>query len=627
MKKLLCVLMSAIFLMTISSMSFFADESVTPVIIVAGYTSSSLYLNYGQDSEEQVWGLSLDSALGQIAADAPNLFNSIKGLSDGKYFELGETIGTGSCTILEKIAVNPDGSSKYPLTTYPAEAAITSYDYLLNKNDGQNIYESDFTKDLAEKIGAENIFIFQLDFRKNAVDCAEDLNAYIKSVKEFTGSDKVNIFGLSHGGMTVGVYLSLYGTLGDVDNAVMSMPALGGSYLAYRILLGDIKLNDTQLIPYLEEALQLESSLARFFEADRFDGLDAIACGFFSGIHDIYEFWGSIWDFIPAEVYEQAKKDLLDPVESAELIEKSDRMHYEIMPNYYNNFKKAQNAGVDISILCSTGSDTAFVSGYNSDAIIHTSSVSGAKTALLGKRFSDGYTQSGTNCTQEGHNHVSPSMEIDASYAYLPENTWFVDSQYHGMYFWEDYTLSLVRRLLLTEEIDDIYSDPIYPQFEVSQNSYRGVYAKFDNSSSGYVTGNDTALIVRNLSKRYSVRLSSIVCDGMDLKFDLSGIGSIAPGEEVVIPFTGSIPQVCHSRAAVTVNFARIGNLMPLGTRTFDFTVMNGITEYDSGTPYSDVDFIDTLKKNTPASVYDFILNLGLRVLLKTIVDFFCSIF
>ena len=59
---------------------------------------------------------------------------------------------------------------------------------------------------------------------------------------------------------------------------------------------------------------------------------------------------------------------------------------------------------------------------------------------------------------------ISPSMEIDATGCYLPENTWFVEGQYHGQYYYEEYTRKLVTKLLFTDDIKDVYSDPEFPQ-------------------------------------------------------------------------------------------------------------------------------------------------------------------
>ena len=74
-----------------------------------------------------------------------------------------------------------------------------------------------------------------------------------------------------------------------------------------------------------------------------------------------------------------------------------------------------------------------------------------------------------------------PSREIDASSAYLPENTWFVEGQYHGQYFYEEYTRSLVTKLLFTDEIKDVHSSKAFPQFEFSNNPYGDGTGKTEN--------------------------------------------------------------------------------------------------------------------------------------------------
>ena len=70
------------------------------------------------------------------------------------------------------------------------------------------------------------------------------------------------------------------------------------------------------------------------------------------------------------------------------------------------------------------------------DALIDTQYTSGGATCSdYGSTLGDDYVCK-ANC---GHNHLSPDNRIDASTCALPENTWFIEGQYHGQYFYEDY--------------------------------------------------------------------------------------------------------------------------------------------------------------------------------------------
>jgi hypothetical protein len=56
-----------------------------------------------------------------------------------------------------------------------------------------------------------------------------------------------------------------------------------------------------------------------------------------------------------------------------------------------------------------------------------------------------------------------------------------------AQYYYEEYTRSLVTKLLFTDEIKDVHSDSDYPQFEYSNNAYRNIHDKFNSSQSGYL--------------------------------------------------------------------------------------------------------------------------------------------
>ena len=193
----------------------------------------------------------------------------------------------------------------------------------------------------------------------------------------------------------------------------------------------------------------------------------------------------------------------------------------------------------------------------------------------FGKRFADGYKGLGTNCNDETHNHISPSGEIDATTAFLPENTWFVDGQHHAMFQYENYGLDLAAKAVCTDELKNIYSDPDYPQFRVSDNPHRGVYAEFDKSSSGYINVDDTKLIIENTYKDNKIRLVSVRANGIDIKFDdVRGV-VLKPGEKLELPFSGDVDRADTLKSVVTVRYLKIDSISTVTERTFNFSVLS----------------------------------------------------
>jgi hypothetical protein len=163
-------------------------------------------------------------------------------------------------------------------------------------------------------------------------------------------------------------------------------------------------------------------------------------------------------------------------------------------------------------------------------------------------------------------------MNIDASAAFLPENTWFVEGAFHGAYPYQDYTMTLAEKLLLTDEIKDVYSDPAYPQFGFSDNVNMGISFSFDKSKPGYISSDDSYLIIKNLNDIAPVKIMSVTASGLDLKFDAVKSAVILPGKTVKIRFSGDIPDVKAVLTEISVKYAEGASV---NTLTRGFTVDN----------------------------------------------------
>lgn len=623
MKKIISVLLCVISVISLINAEAFAAEKNTPTILISGFMCSQLYLDFGEENQKKVWGIETDDVLDRIKDDFSNLAKSTAGLIIGRKDNFARTLGTGVAAVLEKLSCLPDGTSKYNLGFYPNNPQTSNLKYMLSDESSKKyLYEVPFCEYFSTVTDPSEVFVFQYDSRMDPISISANLRKYIKEVKTYTAAEKVNIFALSYGGLITSTYLTYYGNENDVGKAVMSVPALGGTDIPYRIFTQNIEFPLEVLIKFLETATRGESNFARLFEyTKRFKGLGNFAetvCA--EGISDIIKYWPSIWAFCSAEYYENLKSVWLDPVENKAIIEVADKVHYEVMENIAETFSSCKKNGTEIFILCSTGSSVCLGGENNGDAVLPAEGVSGATCAPLGKRFADGYSGVKTSCSDPEHNHVSPSMEVDASSAYLPENTWFVDGQYHGQYYYEEYTRSLVTKLLLTDDIKDIYSDPAYPQFEISNHSYRNVYAGFNESLSGFVNKKDKTFSVKNISDSNYIVILSVIADGIDLEFDVSDTGIVSSGETVSIPFSGELPDCGAVYADVTVNYIEIGSLTPFCSSRFDFTVNNGESVAYSG-GYTESTPKSLLKKNAPEWLYNFLEKVSVRQGIECIYD------
>lgn len=601
MKKFLCIVLSlavvfsSCVIMASASGEVKGEISEYPVIIVPGYSSTNLYYGDSLETGESVWGLDWDHVLSRVFARIAELGIGLGALTVGNAEYISDVLAEEMNVLFEKLRCNPDGTSAYELHQDYTAAADKNSAYLReNVPDGKYQQETEIAAEIAEYIGYENIYNFSSDFRMGAEYCAGLLDEFIQSVKEHSGKDKVNLFAVSHGGQVTATYLNIYGWKGDVDNAVLTVPAIGGAGIAYDAMNATVEFDEECLLRFIENGTMTEENYNWLVKANQLGFVDILLNSLFPKIMPTLGYWGSLWDFIPIHKYEESKANLLDKEESARLIEISDRFHYELLPTMDEKLAECIENGMNISIIAGTGNRIVTGLPEDSDGIITTAASTGATCAPYGKRFADGYVQI-NDCG--GKNKVSPSMTIDASTAYLPDNTWFVDGLFHGMTYKDDYTRVLMMTLLLTDDITDVYSNESFPQFKYSTNPSHTVHASFGGCAEGMITGDAQKLVVENVCKNANVRIIAVSCEGLDLKFKVNPFKKLAPGEKTEIEFSGEIPAEAARAVGITVYY-RMDNITPTGYRNQTFTLDNGAAVADEG----------GLRRAEPATPFDILI-------------------
>lgn len=619
MKRIISLFMSVVLLLSVCSSAAYAEESKNeysdyPVVVVPGYASSPMYRIDEETGEKiHVWNIMIDEIIEAFFSRIADVCIGIKKLSQGDAEYIAKAVGEEFIRMYGDLACNDDGSSVYDVKRYHFDPAETNDVYLMQKYPDSSFcrFESEIMGDYSQYIGHENIFNFACDFRMGAIACAAELDEYITAVKKYTGKDKVNIFSISHGGQVTGTYLSVYGEKGDVNNAVMTVPALGGSAVIYDALTQNINFDEEELLRFVEYGMMYEEDYHLLLESDCLGFADDILNAFVPYAFEVLGNWGSIWDFVPSEYYEELKAKYLDKDANAEIIAKSDRMHYEIMPNFAGNFKKAQDAGTKISIIAGYALPIVTGSQDSSDGIITTKSSTGAECARVNERFSDGYLQK----VRSAEYKVSPAMDTDISCGYLPDNTWLVENMFHGMMYKDPYTDNLLETLLLTDKLDDVNTDPNFPQYHANTSPSSGIWAAFDNSTEGFLSSADTRLTVKNLSKKYKLKILSVK-NNAGLSFDFANSRVIDPGETIQLEFSGEAEEASLVKKDVVIDFALIGSVTPLCERTFNFTLMNGDdSAYDETAPYSPLCEKNIIQKYAPNYVTGFLKASGLEPL------------
>ena len=352
---------------------------------------------------------------------------------------------------------------------------------------------------------------------------------------------------------------------------MLTIPAIGGASFAADPILNQVHLDEECIARFVEFGNDIELDADWLFKAQKLGFLDDVVEKLLPYIMEVVGNWGSIWDFIPAADYEQAKAFRLDPVTNAGIIEKSDRYHYEIAPLVAQEMRACNENGSHISIVAGTGQEP--VTGYqaDSDGVIPTVCSTGATVSPFGERFPDGYTQV-NDCG--GKYKVNPSMTVDASTAYLPDNTWFIEGLFHGMTFREPFARKLTMLLLLTDRIKDVYTDKAFPQFMYSAGAADTVYAEFEDEIPGYFSKNSSALKIRNTSIKGKIMVTGVTVDGSaSFRVSLPLKRTLGPGEELTAKVS-SVSGQGRQVANVTVNYL-IDTASPAGYRQLAFTLLD----------------------------------------------------
>lgn len=575
MKKVLCVFLSALLLFSIVPLSAVAaTKDQTPLVILQGYSGPRLD---DGDTGEQVWGLDFSKVKDRIVAALPTIAGTAGDIFQGNTTQLVDILGGILVETMEPIVCNPDGTSKYNVVPHITSAAQARVSTLRANGEEALIAETHLVEIMEKERGADNIFVFHYDWRKGQVAYAKAIDTFIQEVKELTGAKQVDIFGLSHGGQCGASYLYYYGWKGDARKVILDAPAIGGTSMVGDPMLGNpLNLDYATILEFVELGLGTEEEFEWLIKYIGFSNLNAVLSDLCERyIVDIVKNIPSIWDFCPLAVYDEAKAKRLDPIENAEIITASDAFHYDALRNMHKGLERAQKAGTNIAILTNYGHENVTGSNKNSDYIIDTTTSSGAFCAPFDSCFAEDYTAKGTNCEDKGHLHISPERNLDATTAYLPDNTWFINGQFHGMYIFDPYTEAFVKTFYFTDNINDVFSDAKFPQFNSAQNPVDSIYLRFDGTSPGYHSDADTKLLIQNLSKEYEINVWYIQVGGAKFELKPTIKKRIAAGETGYIALPEHLLADCTNPFDITVVYTLYNNQAQLKSKTFTFTPLS----------------------------------------------------
>jgi len=474
--------------------SAFGGSSL-PIVIIHGNTQSDVYL-YEDDNVTRVldadgnpiqnWGPKVDAN----ALIQQLLFPLLLSLVFQKDVGLTKALRTAISEALPLLEMDGSGmpANNMRVESYLDANGIPQSLAECSPEMREAVYKRLRIHDRDPRVTDGMIYYFAYDtFGSNAYNtkaCAE----YIEAVSVKHGGAKVNVTALSLGGTLVnGLMHDYYDRIVPLlGNVVLTVAAMDGTNLVGDVYTKRLNTGDETLyrdmFPALEEtfpgkipawALYLVPAILRIFPKQvLMDVLDSFLNGF---VGDIVAKNTTIWSLVPAAYYEDARALWLMDESRAAIRAQTDN-YYEAQKASRANLLRMKADGVRVYDVCIYDFKLISVAGsssrVNADGILHFDSTSlGAAAGCVGTPLPQDYTTANPQCTDPAHSHRSPDGIVDAAAGALPDQTWFFKGGMHDRIKDDDRAMTLVFRLLTSEDYETVYSMPAWPQFNTSRNS------------------------------------------------------------------------------------------------------------------------------------------------------------
>ena len=437
-RNIISLILCAVILFSVFIPAFASDEK-TAYLIVSGMNTFPLY-----DSEgNKVWPLSTSTIL-KLAGDI--LPDIMKYLITKNSSELADKILPVAYEVFEPIACNKDGESKYDLHTDTFEGRLGERAEVFTSHDKD---EEGVVHAAIDRFGLDNVFFFNYDWRIDPLNHADDLNRFIKDVKEIGNYDRISLMCFSMGGTIVSSYLSKYGS-GELDTVEFCSTAFQGTSIVGELFSGRLKVDIEGLIDRASQLLRndaLEQLVNYINQGLTENGFNTKVKDFANNLIDeigdrvfrellipVFGYMPGLWALSPAENFDECKEYMLKDNDDKTLLTRIDSYHNDVQAKLPENLETALgNTNVYITAQYNMrGVPVAdVITSSNNDFLIDCKYASGGATvSQLYGTLGEGYKQK----LFTDVNYLSPDGQIDASTCILPDKTWFIRDMAHVDY-------------------------------------------------------------------------------------------------------------------------------------------------------------------------------------------------
>ena len=476
MKKALSLILSVLLLCGLLIPAAAKAEPVTPVLIISGMGSRPMT---DHETGKSVFPPATDTIVkGVFEALGPILGTLV--LQNGFLFDkFGADAVHG---MFADLACDEDGKS---VKQIDSEVFPESMDHYKDTFAEATVNENGMVRSVGERVGWENTYFFNYDWRMNPLDIAEDLHVLVQTIKAKYNT-KISVVALSMGGNVAMAYLSLYGAE-DFKTLVLASTAFLGVEMVGRMLAGDLTVTSQAVLNYF---VPFFKSLNLNVLSAGFDGLAKVAQKtgkpltnrylanlvaalkdplYHKVFRDTFARFLGVWSFVPAKFYAEAKALVRTyTTVSDSFLAKTEQLQ-SVQKSVPKLLKKAEKSGTNVYIVGAYGFGGIPVTkaaNNHTDNLIDTHLMTGnCVVAPYGKTLADVKNTRKAVCTDPSHDHRSTDGVIDASFGLRPERTWVIKGMSHVEFGYDHETADLVLWLLTSDKAVDVRSNPQFPQF------------------------------------------------------------------------------------------------------------------------------------------------------------------
>lgn len=535
-RKVISCILAVVMLFGISATAFAAEDSDYdyPVIVINGIANNPLYSNPGTTGASQVFP---PSDLTMTAMTAQMFVDGIVALASGEYEEvMNFFVGAQVYGMLESIQLNPDG------TSMSENLGPIIYDHSLSyyytDTERFDTIAGSIGIGMCDRIGAENVYVYNYDWRLDPIESAHGLHEFIQTVKANSRREKVSLISEGYGSSVATAYLAEHyeDATADVDNFVTVNSAAMGTSLIGDIFTGRLirQYNELQnassaFIRYVNDfsdnpvtwfaAWLTQYILNKNWEIQDFVAQNITMMGHVTDplydkyLRDMLKNFTGLWAMVPVEYYEEAMDFMFMSDESTSGDFNSDfqeriQAYKNIQYSAAEILNKAKSEGINVNVvscwdlqLVPIGDNKAsdeelFGLSAQSDGLIDTYFSSfGCYTIPLNDvgAAAQNKDQRNTEGECENHNHLNAVYDtlnpegslgaichyLDASTCALPDNTWFIRDMKFGTFDTRSNSMDFLFDLVTADKTLTVYSgNGRYKQFMSCNRYVDPVYIK-----------------------------------------------------------------------------------------------------------------------------------------------------